>query len=53
MLSEMMKRVQEYLEPYTLEKFVLDHNPQDNYDVERLEKVWQRYMMARAFSNRY
>jgi hypothetical protein len=53
MLREMMKRVQEYFEPYTLEKFVSDHNPQDNYDVERLEKIWYTYVMARAFSNRY
>lgn len=53
MLSELMKRVQDYFEPYTLQKFIADHNPQSNHEIERLEKLWQHYVTAKGFTSRY
>jgi len=40
-VSELWSRVQEYFsQPYSLQRFVEDHNPQSMADIEYLEKLW-------------
>ena len=51
MLSDLMKRVKEMFEPYTLDQFIQDGNPQDHADVQRLERIWQDYQNKRLFNN--
>lgn len=53
MLSDLIKRVQDFFKPYTLDQFISEHNPQDYADVQRLEQVWQHYQSSRAFTNRF
>jgi hypothetical protein len=43
MLSDMMRRLREYFQPhYTLQEFIEEYKPQDNHELERLEKIWER-----------
>jgi hypothetical protein len=53
MLSDLMRRIQDFFKPYTLDQFIEEHNPQDYADVQRLEQVWQHYQSSRAFTNRF
>lgn len=53
MLSDLMKRVQDFFKPYTLDQFIADHNPVDHKDIQRLEQVWQHYQSGRAYTSRY
>jgi hypothetical protein len=40
-VSDLWQRVQEYFsQPYSLQKFIEDNNPQSMADVEYLERVW-------------
>lgn len=40
-VSELWNRVQEYFsQPYSLQRFVEEHNPQSMADIEYLEKLW-------------
>jgi hypothetical protein len=40
-VSDIWQRVQEYFsQPYSLQKFIEDNNPQSMADIEYLERVW-------------
>jgi len=40
-VSDLWRRVEEYFsQPYSLQRFIEDHNPKSMADVEYLEKVW-------------
>ena len=53
MISDLIQRLQDILKPYTLDDFILDGNPQDHKDVERLEKIWHDYQSKRFFNTCY
>ena len=44
-MLELMNRVREllFLTPYTFEDYVKDANPQTAYELEQLERNWNRY----------
>ena len=43
-VSDIWQRVQEYFsQPYSLQKFIEDNNPQSMADVEYLERVWYHH----------
>ena len=43
MLSELMRRIQEALRPYTFEDYVKDSNPQSWSELKELERNWNRF----------
>ncbi len=53
MLSELMSRVQELFQPYTLEQFIIDSDPKTPQDVEYLERVWDKYTKNSQFTATY
>ncbi len=41
LVSELWRRVEEYFsQPYSLHKFIEDHEPKSMADIEYLEKIW-------------
>lgn len=50
MLSDMWKKLQDFFKPYTLEDFIADNKPVDHKDVERLERLWQKWHDNRGMS---
>ena len=50
-VSDLWQRVQEYFsQPYSLQKFVEDHNPQSLADIEYLERIWYYHTNAGSWS---
>ena len=49
----MMKRVLDSIQPYSLQDFIEDHNPQTVQEVEELEKLWYYHNGNSSFSNPY
>ena len=50
MLNDMMQRLCEYFQPqYTLEQFIEEYKPQNNHELERLEKIWMRMCCNRQW----
>jgi|688.fasta_scaffold51864_4 hypothetical protein len=49
MLSDLMQRLRDYFEPYTLQEFIEEYGPADHHEVERLEKLWERLHNNRQF----
>jgi len=53
MLSNLMQRVRDMFKPYTLEDFIVDADPKDYKDIQRLESVWHNYQERKLFNNCY
>ena len=53
MLSNLMQRLQDMFKPYTLEDFIIDADPKDYKDIQRLEAVWNNYQERKLFNNCY
>lgn len=53
MLSNLMQRLQDMFKPYTLEDFIIDSDPKDYKDIQRLEAVWNNYQERKLFNNCY
>lgn len=51
-VNDLWKRVEEYFsQPYSLQRFVENHNPQSMADIEYLEKMW--WESQTSFKNTY
>ena len=53
MLSNLMQRVRDMFKPYTLEDFIVDADPKDYKDIQRLESGWHNYQERTLFNNCY
>lgn len=53
MLSDLMQRVRDMVKPYTLEDFITDGDPKDHKDIQRLEKIWDKYQKNKLFNSYY
>ena len=53
MLSNLMQRFRDMFKPYTLEDFIVDADPKDYKDIQRLEAVWHNYQERKLFNNCY
>ena len=43
-VSDLWQRILEYFsQPYSLQSFIEDHNPQSMADIEYLERVWYHH----------
>jgi hypothetical protein len=49
-VSDLWRRVGEYFsQPYSLQRFIEDHNPQSMADVEYLERIWYYHTDPRTW----
>ncbi len=53
MIAELWENLKTMFNPYTFEDYVRDHNPQSVYELEQLEKDFDRLAQHFCFSPKY
>ena len=55
MIAQIMARLREMLDskPYGIDQFIIDNDPKDYKDIQRLEEQWLRYENRKFFSTNY
>lgn len=49
MLSELWKRIRDFVQPYSFQDFVEEYDPKDHRDLKELEQRWTSISSAKFF----